>query len=128
MDFIGFTVREWITILHGMIMGGILLLVFPGVLVGLWSLRPEWSTTEGLKKHLRFLTTGSWIASVFSWLTVIIGCYFSYPWYRLKPPAGVDLMSVPDLLKYPAAHTQTSPNGRRAPWNGKSTPAGWLRF
>jgi len=110
MDFMGFTVRESITILHGMVMGGIVLLVFPVVLAGLWCLRPEWITSEGSKKHLCFIKVGTWIISIFSWLTVIIGSYFPYAWYRLKPPGGAHLTSGLDLTKYPAAYLLGHPN------------------
>ena len=110
MDFMGFTNHELVTILHGMVMGGILLLAFPPVLVWLSWLRPEWITSKGLKKHLRLLTAGTWVVSIFSWLTVIVGSYFPYPWYRLKPPTGAGLASGLDLTGYPAAYLLSHPN------------------
>lgn len=74
----GITMLESITILHGMVMGAIVLLVFPAVLAGLWCLRPEWITSEGLKKHLGLIKAGTWIISIFPWLTIIIGSYLPY--------------------------------------------------
>jgi len=110
MDFMGFTMHESITILHGMVMGAIVLLVFPVVLAGLWCLRPEWITSKGLKKHLSLIKAGTWIISIFSWLTVIVGSYLPYAWYRLKPPVSAHSMSGLDLMKYPAAYLLGHPN------------------
>ena len=110
MDFMGFTNHEMVAILHGMVTGGILLLAFPAILAWLSCLRPEWITGKGLKKHLGLLKAGTWVISIFSWLTVIIGSYFPYAWYRLKPPTGTHLTAGLDLTKYPAAYLLAHPN------------------
>ncbi len=110
MDFMGLTIHELITILHGMVMGGIVLLLFPVVLAQLWCLRPEWITNKGLKKYLTVVKGGTWVISIFSWLTVIIGSYLPYSWYRLKPPISAQLMTGRDLMRYPAAYLIAHPN------------------
>ena len=43
----------------------------------------------------KILNYGVWLIAVLTWLTVIIGTYIVYPWYRAKPPAGADLISFP---------------------------------
>jgi hypothetical protein len=40
--------------------------------------------------------------AVLVWLTVIVGTYVVYPWYRAKPPATVDITVQSDTLaKFP---------------------------
>jgi hypothetical protein len=90
-----FTERELWTIVHGMLLGGMLLILFPCVLLGLWSLRAGWFTETGIQKNLRFLNVGSWIIAILSWLTMITGTYIPYPWYRATPPSGADLTQFP---------------------------------
>jgi hypothetical protein len=90
-----FTVHEFWTVFHGMVLGGVLLLVFPGAIVALWNLRSGWLTGDGLKKNLRLLTTCIWIIVIFAWLAVITGTYVPYPWYRAVPLAGADLTYFP---------------------------------
>jgi hypothetical protein len=82
------TIREWWTIVHGMGLGAIFLLAFAGGLAGLWSLRTEWITVPGLHERLRRLTAGTWILAIVDWLTVIVGTWLVYPWYRARPPEG----------------------------------------
>ena len=82
------TAREFWTLVHGMGLGAIFLLAFAGGLAGLWSLRPEFITEAGLRDRVRRLTWGTWMMALVAWLTVIVGTYTSYPWYRAKPPEG----------------------------------------
>jgi hypothetical protein len=99
-----FTVREFWTIFHGMVLGGILLLAFPASIVALWSLRSDWFTREGMQKNLRLLTACIWVIVIFAWGAVITGTYISYPWYRAVPPAGAD------LTNFPIAYLRADPN------------------
>ncbi|MGM0878770.1 MAG: hypothetical protein ACQEWV_29880 [Bacillota bacterium] len=59
------------------------------------------------KGKWRHLLNGTWIMAVVSWLTVIIGTYIVYPWYRMEPPAGTTnldgykrsyLLADPDMM------------------------------
>jgi hypothetical protein len=43
--------REWWALIHGIIFGAFFLLAFSGGLAGLWSLRAEWVTAEGLRER-----------------------------------------------------------------------------
>ena len=88
--------REGWTVLHGMLFGAAFLLAFAGGLAGLYSLRPEWVTVEGIKERMLRLKTGLWVMAGVAWATVITGSYIVYPWYRAKPPAGTaDLTAFP---------------------------------
>jgi uncharacterized membrane protein len=95
--------REFWGVIHGVILGGAFLLAFTGGLVGLYSMKPEWLTSEGLRDLSHKLKSGTWIMAIVAWLTVIAGTYIVYPWYRAKPPAGADLRSYPRsfLLAHP---------------------------
>ena len=90
-----FTASELWAIIHGVRLGGTLLLTFAGVLADLWSLRAEWTTVAGIQVRVRCLLAGTWLMAIMVWLTVITGTYLVYPWYRAKPPAAADLMQFP---------------------------------
>ena len=85
------TEREFWTVVHGMGLGAIFLLAFAGGLAGIWSLRPEWVTVAGIQERMHRLMAGTWIMAIVAWLTVIVGTYVVYPWYRTRPPTGADL-------------------------------------
>lgn len=89
------SVRELWTVLHGLIFGSLFLAAFAGGLAGLYSLRPELVTIEGIRERIRRLTAGTWVMALVSWITVISGTYVVYPWYRASPPPGADLTSYP---------------------------------
>lgn len=91
----GFTVREILTIIHGMVLGGLLLLVFSGVLAGLWGLRRYGSIEVAAGRHFRTLFIGMIAITALAWLTVITGTYLPYPWYRATPPSNADLAQFP---------------------------------
>ena len=92
------TIREIWTVLHGMGFGAIFLLAFAGGMAGLYSLRPELITQEGVTERLRRMKLGLWAMAVTSWLTVISGTWVVYIWYRAKPVPGVDLAHYPKAL------------------------------
>lgn len=87
--------REFWTVVHGMVLGALFLLAFAGGLAGLWSLRREWVTVAGIQERLHRLMAGTWIMAIVAWLTVIVGTYMVYPWYRARPPEGADLTQFP---------------------------------
>jgi len=80
--------REIWTALHGMVFGAAFLLAFTGGFMTLWGLRSGWITDEGAQRSLRRLIIWTWAMASLAWLTVIVGTYVIYPWYRAKPPAG----------------------------------------
>jgi hypothetical protein len=77
-----FTYREWWTLIHGMGFGALFLLAFTGGLAGLYSLRSELITPEGLVERMRRLKVGIVAMAVAAWGTVITGTWVVYPWYR----------------------------------------------
>jgi hypothetical protein len=76
------TSREFWTLLHGMVFGAIFLLGFAGGLAGLYSLRPEFLTSAGIRERSRRLQIGVVAMAVAAWGTVLTGTFVVYPWYR----------------------------------------------
>ena len=95
-----FTNREWWGLIHGMGLGALFLIAFAGGLAGLYSLRPQLITAEGVVERMRRLKVGVVTMAVTAWLTVITGTWVVYPWYREKvsPPdlSGCAGLSIPD--------------------------------
>ncbi len=87
--------RELWTVLHGMIFGALFLLAFAGGLAGLYSLRPELVTVEGIRERMHRLLAGTWLMALIAWVTVISGSYIVYPWYRATPAGGAPLSQFP---------------------------------
>ena len=99
------TNRETWAALHGIILGGAFLLAFAGGLAGLWSLRPEWVTVQGLQERMNRLRLGVFSMAAVAWLTVITGTWIVYPWYRAAPPEGTE-----DLTDYPRSLLLSDPD------------------
>ena len=74
--------REFWTLIHGMVLGSLFLLAFSGGLAGLYSLRPEWLTTSGLRERMTRLRFGIGLMALVAWGTVLTGTWIIYPWYR----------------------------------------------
>lgn len=87
--------REGWTV-HGMIFGAVFLLSFAGGLAGLYSLRPQWVTVEGVKERLTRLKVGMWAMAVIAWATVITGTFIVYPWYRAQDPTSARSILLAD--------------------------------
>ncbi len=75
------TTREFWTLIHGMVLDSLFLLSFAGGLAGLYSIRPEWVTVDGMRERIHRLNIGTWVMAVVAWLTVITGTYIVYSWY-----------------------------------------------
>jgi hypothetical protein len=82
------TNRESWTLLHGMIFGAIFLLGFAGGLEGLWSLRPQLLTPDGVRDRVFRLRLGVVSMAVAAWGTVLTGTWVVYPWYRASAPTS----------------------------------------
>lgn len=93
------TDRELWTLVHGMGFGAAYLLAFAGGLAGLYSLRPQLVTPEGISERIMRLRWGIVVMAVLVWLTVIVGTYVVYPWYRTAPPADVDKTAQSEALR-----------------------------
>lgn len=92
------TTREFWTATHGMLFGALYLLAFSGCATGLWMLRGQWTTPAGKNAAVRCLLAGAWAMALLAWMTVCLGTFVIYPWYRAKPPAGT---SAAGLSGYP---------------------------
>ena len=98
------SLRESWTVIHGMLFGAAFLLAFAGGLAGLYSLRPEWVTVQGIQERMFRLKSGLWAMATIAWATVISGTFIVYPWYRAKPPEG-----AADLAAFPRYQLLASP-------------------
>jgi hypothetical protein len=74
--------HEFWALVHGILLGGAFLLAFTGGLAGFYSLRPELLTAEGVRERTRRLELGTTAMAGLTWLTVIVGTWVVYPWYR----------------------------------------------
>jgi hypothetical protein len=90
--------HEFWALVHGILLGGAFLLAFSGGLAGFYSLRPELLTERGITERLRRLRIGTVAMAALTWLTVIVGTWIVYPWYREKTPDSPKskLLSDPD--------------------------------
>jgi hypothetical protein len=96
------TDRELWTLIHGMGFGALYLLAFAGGIAGLYSLRKELLTNEGIQERLVRLRWGMVVMAVCVWATVIVGTFVVYPWYRAKPAEGIDTaVQSEQLREYP---------------------------
>ncbi|HEY3363491.1 MAG TPA: hypothetical protein VGK74_00290 [Symbiobacteriaceae bacterium] len=86
------------TLLHGMTFGALFLLAFAGGFAGLYSLRPELVTSEGVKERLQRLKLGTWTMAIVAWVTVITGTWIPYVTYR----AGIKTSPKSILMSSPA--------------------------
>ncbi|HEV2700162.1 MAG TPA: hypothetical protein VGV09_00920 [Steroidobacteraceae bacterium] len=93
------TVRDALTVVHGMFFGALLLLAFTGAAVGLYATSASsqpWMLTPAQR---RFLSMYLAFMAVLAWATVFLGAYAIYPWYRAHAPAGTaDLSGYPQRL------------------------------
>jgi len=99
------TEREFWALVHGMVLGTLFLLAFGGGLAGLYSFREKYLTAEGVAERSPRLVLGTAVMAVVAWLTVIVGTWIVYPWYRAAPPAGTTV-----LVKFPKALLIASPD------------------
>ena len=82
------SLRDLLTVLHGMGFGALLLLGFPVVLVELARMSsPSAPPTPSRRGHTLLVLCLSAMAVV-GWITVFMGAYVIYPWYRAVPRQG----------------------------------------
>ena len=99
------TEREFWALIHGMVLGTLFLLAFGGGLAGLYSFREKFLTTEGVAERSPRLIFGTAVMAVVAWLTVIVGTWIVYPWYRAAPPQGTT-----DFTNFPRSLLLASPD------------------
>jgi hypothetical protein len=91
------TVRDALTVVHGMLFGGLLLFCFSGAAVSLRQF--SGTSSPAVPAAHRALSRYLWVMAVLAWVTVLLGAYVVYPWYRALPPAGThELAGYPQRL------------------------------
>jgi hypothetical protein len=98
------SVRDLVTVLHGMGFGTLFMMAFSGAIgviyvtafVGIQPVASRW-TTMMFRFYLVSMAT-------LAWLTVLSGAYIIYPWYRAAPPAGTT-----DFSGYPRSLLLSNP-------------------
>jgi len=127
------TSKETWTAIHDLVLGTLFLLAVAGGLAGLWSLRPGFMTTAGIKERMGRLCVGAWVMAAAAWAAVITGTWIVYPWHRVKlAPVGENAYarcadailpnaSCParDVLKSNVSGTQRP--GTPSVWSGRNT-------
>ena len=118
------TLRELITMIHGMLFGGFFLLALFGMFVLLLdrsspdqSSRPIHTARAPLADHL------SHPMVIAGWAAVLSGAYIIYPWYRAVAPLGPTSRSI---LSSSLRRTPPPPDGTTSAWSGRSTSRGSL--
>ena len=93
------TLKDAITVVHGMFFGALLLLAFTGAATALYAVstsQGRWDITRAQQRGLSWYVA---LMALMAWLAVLLGAYAVYPWYRAHPPAGlVDLSGFPQRL------------------------------
>lgn len=82
--------------IHGLVLGGLILLAFIGAVAGLWRFRPGLETARSVQERANWLSAGLGALAVTLWATVITGTWLVYPWYREKL-AGAEFASCEGL-------------------------------
>lgn len=93
------TLRDAVTVVHGMGLGGLLLLAFSGAGIAIYAVCAFPSSWVPTDREGRFLSWYFSVMAALGWLAVLAGAYLVYPWYRARPPAGSsDLTGFPQRL------------------------------
>src|ERR1017187_5067897 len=99
------TLRELVTIVHGMLFGGFFLMAIGGAIVMLL----EWSSPDAeaspSRPAARWRTIYLVAMVALGWAAVFSGAYIVYPWYRAAAPPGADLVAFPQRLLRSEEHT-----------------------
>jgi hypothetical protein len=104
------TLRDLITVLHGMGFGALFMLAFSGAMAELYRMSAPGVPSPVVNREHLFLRLYLGTMVLLAWATVITGTYFVYPWYRAVPPAGVT-----DLADFPRRLLLASP--RTSAWH-----------
>jgi hypothetical protein len=105
MDTLLFTERSIWTMIHGIVLGGGVLMTLSASLFSLHAMRTENASDPVPRKQSRHLAWLLVATALMLWLTVLIGTYVNFPPYRTTPPEGVT-----DLSRYPRSLIQSDPD------------------
>ena len=104
------TVRDLVTVLHGMGFGALFMLAFSGALAELYRMSFATGPVQLSGRGQTLLNVYLVAMVILAWLTVFSGAYIVYPWYRAVPPAGLT-----DLSEYPRRLLLSS--GKTSEWH-----------
>ena len=100
------SLRDLITVFHGMGFGALFMLAFSGALAELFRMSaPGSPAAPPSPTEHRLLMFYLSVMVILAWATVLSGAYLVYPWYRATPPAGLT-----DLTGYPQRLLLSSPD------------------
>jgi hypothetical protein len=96
------TNHEIWALVHGLVIGGPLLLGFSAALVALFGLRSEYLTAAGVRERVLQLRIGASLMAVMAWAIVLIGTWVLLPWYADDTPNSPRsiLLSDPDTRQW----------------------------
>jgi hypothetical protein len=80
------TNHEAWALVHGMLVGGTLLLGFSAGLIALYALRSDHLTAAGVRVRVRQLRLATSLMAAMAWVTVLTGTWIILPWYRAATP------------------------------------------
>jgi hypothetical protein len=98
------SLRDLLTVLHGMGFGALFMLAFAGAVAELYRLSAPAAAMVPSAPEQRLLWWYLLAMVVLAWATVVSGTYMVYPWYPAVPPAGTT-----DLANYPKFLLNSSP-------------------
>jgi hypothetical protein len=93
------TLRDLLTVLHGMGFGALFMLAFSGAIAELYRMSVPGAVARAGSREQLLLRLYLAAMVLLAWATVFSGAYIIYPWYRAIPPAGTtDLADFPQKL------------------------------
>ncbi len=93
------TLRDAMTVVHGMLFGALLLLALTGCAVAVYAAASSTNHWRLTPAQQRVLAGFLFLSAGLAWATVLVGAYLIYPWYRARPPIGMaDLAGYPQRL------------------------------
>ncbi len=88
------TVRDAVTVVHGMFFGALLLVAVSAAAMGVYATSTptgHWTPSPAQHRRLSFYLA---VVALLAWITVLLGAYAVYPWYRAHAPAGITDLSI----------------------------------
>lgn len=93
------TLRDAITVLHGMFLGALLLLAVSATAMCVYAVSSPSNRWKLSPAQYRFFSVYLACVALLAWVVVLIGAYTIYPWYRAHPSTGTtDLSGFPQRL------------------------------
>jgi hypothetical protein len=93
------SLRDLLTVFHGMGFGALFMLAFAGAVAELYRMSAPAAVLTPSPREQFLLRWYLAAMVVLAWATVLSGTYIVYPWYRAVPPVGTtDLTAFPKFL------------------------------